>query len=57
MLVCVCKGVNDKKIEELLQQGIVKLEDLQKHSEIGTKCGSCLNFLLESRPYSHKIKS
>lgn len=42
MIICVCKGVSDKKIESLVRSGCKSLESIQGECRAGTDCGMCL---------------
>ena len=43
MLVCVCKGISDKKIRALLQSGCARTaREVVATSKAGSDCGSCL---------------
>jgi bacterioferritin-associated ferredoxin len=42
MLVCLCKGVSDKKIRWLVQNGATCLRDVMATCKAGSDCGSCV---------------
>lgn len=42
MLVCLCKGVSDKKIRWLVQNGATGLRDVMSTCKAGSDCGSCV---------------
>jgi len=42
MYICLCHGVSDSKLDELLDQGARSMLELQKHCQAGTDCGACL---------------
>lgn len=42
MLVCLCKGVSDKKIRWLVQNGATCLRDIMATCQAGSDCGSCV---------------
>lgn len=42
MYICLCKGISDNKIRELLSLGNPSLRSLQKLCQAGTDCGMCL---------------
>lgn len=44
MIVCICRGISDRKIVEAIDQGVSTLRDLQRCG-IGDQCGSCHNSL------------
>ena len=52
MLICLCKGINERKLRQLAGRGLT-LKDIQAHCQAGTDCGSCLcqvkNIVDESR--------
>lgn len=39
MLICICKNVNEGKIEKLMP---CSLEELRKKTGLGNGCGKCL---------------
>ena len=41
MLVCVCKAINDQKLEELIQEGHQTVELIEKACGAGGDCGAC----------------
>lgn len=41
MLMCLCKGVNEKQIDDLLLKGRKNLEEISNECGAGTDCGSC----------------
>ncbi|MFW7379049.1 MAG: (2Fe-2S)-binding protein [Oligoflexus sp.] len=43
MYTCLCKGVSDNKIKDLLREPGHTLRSLQKACEAGTDCGMCLS--------------
>ena len=47
MLVCLCKGVTDKKIRWLVQNGANCLRDVMTTCQAGSDCGSCVCQLRE----------
>jgi len=47
MVVCLCKGVSDKKIKSLLESGATCLRDVMTSSLAGSDCGSCICQLKE----------
>ncbi len=42
MYLCLCYGVTDGKIKELIAQGALSLREVQKVCQAGTDCGSCV---------------
>jgi len=42
MVVCLCKGVSDKTIRWLVQNGAKGLRDVAQACKAGTDCGSCV---------------
>jgi bacterioferritin-associated ferredoxin len=42
MVVCLCKGVSDKKVRWLVQNGAATLRDVMTSCKAGTDCGSCV---------------
>lgn len=41
MYVCLCHGVTDTKIRELVDEGACSVADIMVCSKAGTRCGSC----------------
>lgn len=41
MYLCVCKAVNEARLNEAIQKGSPNWEDLQKSLSVGTGCGQC----------------
>jgi bacterioferritin-associated ferredoxin len=44
MIVCICRGVSDRKIHQAIDDGAGSVRDLQRCG-IGDECGSCHNAL------------
>jgi len=43
MYVCICKGITDKDIQELVrEEGVGTLRDLKQHLPLGSNCGTCV---------------
>lgn len=42
MVVCLCKGVSDKTIRGLVQNGASTLREVALACRAGTDCGSCV---------------
>jgi len=47
MLVCVCKGVSDRHIDEALQNGASSYTDVRVNLGVGSCCGQCAAFAKE----------
>ncbi|NVK23910.1 MAG: bacterioferritin-associated ferredoxin [Gammaproteobacteria bacterium] len=42
MYVCICKGITDKDIQQLVREhGVGSLRELKQHLPIGSQCGTC----------------
>ncbi|MGI6408026.1 MAG: (2Fe-2S)-binding protein [Gammaproteobacteria bacterium] len=41
MYVCLCKGVTDHKIRELVTDGARSWADIRQQTGCGTQCGKC----------------
>ena len=41
MLVCICKGVSDRRIKEEVNRGARTLLQIRRACDAGTDCGSC----------------
>ncbi|WP_286234506.1 (2Fe-2S)-binding protein [Thalassotalea sediminis] len=43
MFVCICNGITDKNIQEVVRnKGAGTMRELKKHLNIGKDCGSCV---------------
>ena len=47
MIVCVCKGVNEREVRETITSGCMTEESIGHLCGAGTDCGSCLETLRE----------
>ena len=47
MVVCLCKGISDRKIRALVQDGATSVRDIIRTCQAGSDCGSCLCQLKE----------
>jgi bacterioferritin-associated ferredoxin len=43
MYVCICQGVTDRQIREVVELGACSLQDVQSKLPVGMCCGSCEN--------------
>ncbi len=42
MYVCLCKGITDKDIQDVVREhGVGNLRDLKMHLPVGSECGNC----------------
>ncbi|WP_158772579.1 bacterioferritin-associated ferredoxin [Cobetia sp. L2A1] len=41
MYVCLCKGVSDHKIREVVQQGARSFREVREQTGCATQCGKC----------------
>ncbi len=41
MYICVCHGISDRKLREVVQQGARSFEELQARTGVSTCCGAC----------------
>lgn len=52
MIICICKGISESKLQKEIEK-IHKekkeliLEEIKKHTNIGTQCGLCLETVIE----------
>ena len=44
MVICVCKNVNSRQLQECLQRGM-SLDDIANEMGLGTGCGRCLEYV------------
>lgn len=42
MIVCICKGVSDRKIHEEIRKGNRTLAQIRSGCQAGTDCGACV---------------
>ncbi len=42
MVICLCKGVSDKRIRQLIDSGAKSLRDIMASCQAGSDCGSCV---------------
>ncbi|NVB37374.1 (2Fe-2S)-binding protein [Pseudenhygromyxa sp. WMMC2535] len=42
MLVCICKGVSDRRISEEIRRGACTVKQIQDGCQAGTDCKSCV---------------
>lgn len=47
MVVCVCKRINDKIIDQAISNGAKSFEELSEKCELGNDCGQCKSFAKE----------
>ena len=45
MLVCSCKGITDRKIQEEVRKGARSLRQIQDGCQAGTDCGHCVRHI------------
>lgn len=44
MFVCLCHGITDKQIENVvINQGVGNMRELKAALGVGSQCGSCIN--------------
>ena len=42
MYVCICKGITDKQIKQMvMEQGVGSIRELKQHLDISSQCGTC----------------
>lgn len=42
MVICLCKGVSDRKIRQLIAGGAKNLRDIMASCQAGSDCGACV---------------
>ncbi|MGB1698464.1 MAG: (2Fe-2S)-binding protein [Nannocystaceae bacterium] len=42
MLVCICKGISDRKLHEEIRKGHRTLAQIRSGCQAGTDCGACV---------------
>jgi bacterioferritin-associated ferredoxin len=53
MYLCLCKGITDRKVQELLDRG-VQSKDIIKKLGLGSDCSVCLLEGIEFMSKNHK---
>lgn len=41
MYVCICKGVSDRRIRQVVEEGARSWREVQVETGCGTQCGKC----------------
>ncbi|MCU0759019.1 MAG: (2Fe-2S)-binding protein [Steroidobacteraceae bacterium] len=41
MYVCICHGISDRHLKQVLQEGAASFEELQAKTGVSTCCGAC----------------
>ncbi|WP_282040084.1 (2Fe-2S)-binding protein [Halomonas alimentaria] len=41
MYVCICKGVSDRRIRQVVEEGARSWREVQAETGCGTQCGKC----------------
>ena len=41
MYVCLCHGITDRHLKEVVRDGVQSFEQLQAHTGVATCCGAC----------------
>ncbi|WP_221070772.1 (2Fe-2S)-binding protein [Vibrio alfacsensis] len=62
MYVCLCHGVSDKKIRQLvLEEGMTDMRSIRRCTALGSQCGKCVKqakqILNETAPQMYKQAS
>jgi bacterioferritin-associated ferredoxin len=42
MIVCLCKGVNDRRIREEIRAGARSVAEIRQSCSAGSDCGACI---------------
>ena len=42
MLICLCRGITDRDVEELVARGVEDLDAIKRRTGAGTECRLCL---------------
>jgi bacterioferritin-associated ferredoxin len=42
MILCLCKGVSDRVVKQVVASGVATVEQVVSCTGAGSKCGSCL---------------
>ncbi len=57
MVICLCKGVSDKKIKSLIDEGAASIKDVMQSCQAGSDCGSCICQLRQMLEESREAKT
>jgi bacterioferritin-associated ferredoxin len=41
MYICVCHGISDRQIREIVERGAASLDQVQAHLPVASCCGCC----------------
>ncbi len=58
MIVCVCKGLNERDVRATIRAGETTVEGLGRACQAGTDCGSCkvtLRQMLKENPVREAV--
>jgi bacterioferritin-associated ferredoxin len=47
MIICICHGISDKEINQVVRKGICSVEEISRCTGAGTDCGSCYSKMQE----------
>jgi len=47
MLVCICKGISDKTIEDQIHSGASSFSEIRRKLGLGSCCGQCASYAKE----------
>jgi bacterioferritin-associated ferredoxin len=47
VILCHCRGVNDRKVRKAIDKGARSLDEIAEACDAGTDCGGCLPALAE----------
>ncbi|MCH2058208.1 MAG: (2Fe-2S)-binding protein [Thalassotalea sp.] len=43
MYVCICKGITDKQIKQMvIEHGVGSIRELKQRLDVGSQCGTCV---------------
>lgn len=43
MYVCICKGITDKQIKQMvIEHGVGSIRELKKRLDVASQCGTCV---------------
>jgi bacterioferritin-associated ferredoxin len=47
VIVCLCRGVCDRRVREVIREGASTVEEVGKRCGAGTDCGSCCDMVAD----------
>lgn len=42
MILCLCRGVSDREVAEVVERGAISVSDVKRQCGAGAECGMCI---------------